>query len=85
MKIYIVQYLGDPADDMSFAGINGVFKTLEEAQKCMTDNFETSKTEHEITEGEIKSFDVKLYEDDMTCSICHYGNYYEWNIYEFEI
>ena len=86
MKVYIVQYLGDPADDMSFAGINGVFKTLEEAKKCMRNNFENSKVEHEITDEDIDDgFEVNLCEDDMECSIYHYGSVYSWEIYEFEI
>lgn len=85
MKVYIVQYLSDPADDMSFAGINGVFKTFEEAKKCMRDNFEDAKNEHEITEEEIESFEAKIYEDERECSIYHYGSFYSWEIYEYEI
>ena len=85
MKVYIVQYLSDPTDDTSSSEVLGVYKTKEEAQSVMRNEFNTLKDGYEITEGEIKSFDVTLYEDDMTCTICHYGSYYEWNIYEFEI
>ena len=85
MKVYILQYLSDPTDDTSSSDVLGVYKTKEEAQSVMRNEFNTLKDEYEITEGEIKSFDVKLYEDDMTCTICYYGSYYEWNIYEFEI
>ena len=85
MKVYIVQYLGDPADDMSFAGINGVFKSLEEAKKCMIDNFESSKAEHGITDEDIDGFEVNLHEGGMDCSIYHCGSIYSWEIYEYEI
>ena len=51
----------------------------------MRNDFNALKDEYEITDEEIESFNAKLYEDDMTCTICHYGSYYEWNIYEFEI
>lgn len=85
MKVFVLEYLDDPADDMSTSDVLGVCKTKEEAQSVMRNDFNAKKDEDGITDEEIKNFDAKLYEDDMACSIYHYGSFYKWNIYEFEI
>ena len=84
-KVFVLGYLSDPTDDTSSSDVLGVYKTKEDAQSVMRNDFNALKDEYEITDEEIERFDAKLYEDEMTCTICHYGSYYEWNIYEFEI
>ena len=83
-RVFVLGYLSDPTDDTSSSDVLGVFKTKEDAQKAMKEEFETAKDEHESEEEEIKNFDVKLFEGSTECSICHYGSYYEWTIYELE-
>ena len=84
-KVFVLGFLSDPTDDTSSSDVLGVYKTKEEAQSVMRNDFNALKDEYEITDEEIESFDAKLYEGENDCSICHYGSYYEWNIYEFEI
>ena len=84
-KVFVLGYLSDPTDDTSSSDVLGVYKTKEEAQSVMRNDFNTLKDEYEITDEEIDDYNVKLYEDGTQSSICHYGSYYEWNIYEFEI
>ena len=85
MKVFVLGYLSDPTDDTSFADVLGVFKTKEEAQKAMKEEFDEAYKNHEIEEEEINDFNVKLYESENECSICHYGSFYCWTIYGFEL
>lgn len=85
MKVYIVQYLADPADDISYAGINGVFKTLEKAKEVMKEDFNSRKEELEVTEEDIENYESRLCEEERNHSIFHYGSFYSWEIYEFEV
>jgi len=84
-RVFVLEFLSDPTDDTSSSDVLGVYKTKEEAQKVMKKEFDTLFKYLEIEDEEIEGFDVKLYEADTESSICHYGSYYEWNIYEFEI
>ena len=84
MKVYIVQYLSDPADDMSFADCKH-YTSKDDAQIIMKSEYKTQMDELEITDEDITSFNAKLYESDYECSIYHYGSFYSWKIYEFEI
>lgn len=85
MKVFVLGYLSDPTDDTSSSDVLGVYKTKEEAQKAMKKEFDALFKDLEIEDEEIADYNAKLYEDDTQSSICHYGSYYEWNIYEFEI
>ena len=85
MKVFVLGYLSDPTDDTSSTDVIGVYKTKEMAQKVMRQNFLAEKDEYDITDEEIENFNVRLYEGENDCSICHYGSYYCWTIYEFEL
>ena len=65
MKVFVLGYLSDPSDDTSSSDVIGVYKTKEEAQSVMRNDFNTSKDEYEITDEEIENFNAKLYEDEM--------------------
>lgn len=84
-RLFVLEYLSDPTDDTSSSDVLGVYKTKEEAQKVMKKEFDTLFEYLEIADEEIADYNAKLYEDDTQSSICHYGSYYEWKIYEFEI
>ena len=86
MKVYTLSYLGDPSDDVSCGFVIGVYKSLEDAQAAMNEEFETAKIEHEIDENDLgHNFDIKISNGDYECSIYHFGSMYEWRISEFEI
>ena len=84
-KAFVLEYLSDPTDDTSSSDVLGVYKTKEEAQKVMKKEFDTLFEYLEISDEDISDYNAKLYEDDTQSSICHYGSYYCWTIYEFEI
>ena len=85
MKVFVLGYLSDPTDDTSSSDVLGAFKTEEEAQSAMRKELAAKKSEFEITDENIDLLYVKVYEGEYEASLCHYGSYYCWTIYEFEI
>ena len=85
MKVFVLNYLSDPADDMSTSDVLGVYKTKEEAQKEMKKSFMNKVLDLGIEEDEVNGFEVKFCETDDEYSIYHYGSFYKWRIYDSEI
>ena len=84
MKVIVLNYLSDPADDMSFSDCR-CYTSKDDAQIIMKSEYKTQIEECEITDEDITSFNARLYESDYECSIYHYGSFYSWKIYEFEV
>lgn len=83
MKVFVLNYLSDPTDDTSWSDVLDVFKTMEEAKSAMKDALQEAIEDHEIEK--VDGINVKIYEGDTDCSLCDYGSYYYWQIYEFEL
>ena len=51
----------------------------------MKSEYKSQIEECEITDEDITSFNARLYESDYECSVYHYGSFYSWKIYEFDV
>lgn len=82
--VFVVNYLSDPADDMSFACTCGVFETKEKAQKWIEEDFEDT-VEREGIDKDGEAFEQEITKSDNTYRIYDFGSVYEWTITEIKI
>jgi hypothetical protein len=85
MNVFVLAYLSDPTDDTSSNDVLGVFTNNDDARIAMKGYFNGMLEELDITDEEISDYNAKIYEGETDCSIYHYGSFYEWRIYQFEI